>query len=153
MPGCRIDDIDAPLLNYPLGVLNLTVRATNCLGGVSSINALLALNEAELIKTRNFGRTSLLDVRRKLVHFCIDHLALPPGHPTRMALYDPHPSLKSVWGAPAQERSLRAVVGEILDCLDRAEEVRAAGSWQASPSAVGPPKRCDYDTASLHGVC
>ena len=143
VPGCRIDDIDAPLLNYPLGVLNLTVRASNCLSGVSSINDLLDLNEAELIKTRNFGRTSLLDVRRKLVHFCIDHLALPPGHPTRLALYDPHPALKAVWEAPAQERSLREVIGEILDCLDRADEVRAAGSWTPSPISVGPPKRCD----------
>jgi len=82
VPGCHIDDIDASLLDYPLGVLNLTVRASNCLGGASSINALWALNGAGLVKTRNFGRTSLLDVRRKLVHFCIDHLALPPGHPT-----------------------------------------------------------------------
>ena len=57
-----------------------------------------------MIKTRNFGRTSLLDVRRKLVHFCVDHLALPPGHPIRMSLYDPHPALKAVWDAPAQER-------------------------------------------------
>jgi hypothetical protein len=153
MPGCRIDGIDAPLLSYPLGVLNLTVRASNCLRDVPSINVLLSLNEAELIKTRNFGRTSLLDVRRKLVHFCVDHLALPPGHPIRTALYDPHPALKSVWEAPAQERSLRAVIGEILDCLDRADEVRAAGSWQPSPISVGPPKRCDYDTVSLSEVC
>jgi RNA polymerase sigma factor (sigma-70 family) len=153
VPDCRINDIDAPLLDYPLGVLNLTVRASNCLGGVPSINALLALNEAELIKTRNFGRTSLLDVRRKLVHFCVDHLALPPGHSIRLALYDPHPALKSVWEAPAQERSLREVIGEILDCLDRADEVRAAGSWTPSPIAVGPPKRCDYESASLSEVC
>lgn len=153
VPRCRINDIDAPLLDYPLGVLNLTVRASNCLGSVPSINALLALNEAELIKTRNFGRTSLLDVRRKLVHFCVDHLALPPGHPIRLALYDPHPALKAVWEAPAQERSLREVIGEILDCLARAEEVRAAGPWMPSPISVGPPKRCDYETVSLSEVC
>jgi len=71
----------------------------------------------------------------------------------RLALYDPHPALKAVWEAPAQERSLGAVVVEILDCLDRAEEVREAGVWQPSPSSVGPPKRCDYDTASLSEVC
>ncbi len=151
--GCRIDDIATPLLGYPLGVLNLTVRASNCLRGVPSIDALLELNEAELIKTRNFGRTSLLDVRRKLVHYCIDHLALPPGHPIRMALYDPHPALRAVWEAPAQERSLREVIGEILDCLDRADAVRAAQSWTPSPTSVGPPKRCDYETVSLAEVC
>jgi RNA polymerase sigma factor (sigma-70 family) len=153
VPGCRIDDIAAPLLSYPLGVLNLTVRATNCLRGVISINALLDLNEAELIKTRNFGRTSLLDVRRKLVHFCIDHLALPPGHPIRMALYDPHPALRAVWEAPAQERPLRQVIDEVLDCLERADAVREAGSWTPSPTSVGPPKRCDYETVSLSEVC
>jgi RNA polymerase sigma factor (sigma-70 family) len=152
VPGCRIEDIAAPLRSYPLGVLNLTVRATNCLQGVASIDALLDLNEAELIKTRNFGRTSLLDVRRKLVHFCIDHLALPPGHPIRMALYDPHPALRAVWEAPAQERPLRQVIDEILDCLDRADAVRKAGSWTPSPTSVGPPKRCDYETVSLSEV-
>src|SRR5262249_291727 len=152
VPGCRIEDIDAALLSYPLSVLNLTVRASNCLRGVASIQDLLNLHEAELIRTRNFGRPSLLDVRRKLVHYCIDPSGLARGNAIRMGLYDPHPSLKAVWEAPAQERSLRAVVGEILDCLHRAEEVRQAGAWEPSPSSVGPPKRCDYDTASLSEV-
>jgi hypothetical protein len=152
MPGCRIDEIEPQLLNYPLGVLNLTVRASNCLRDVSSIDTLLCQQEIDLIQKRNFGRTSLYDVRRKLVHFCIDHLALPPGHPVRMALYDPHPALKLVWEAPAQERPLRAVIGEILDCLGRADEVREVGSWHASPTAVGPPRRCDYTSASLAEV-
>lgn len=152
VPGCRIETIDAQQLCYPLGVLNLTVRASNCLRGIPSIDALLSQNEAELIQTRNFGRTSLLDVRRKLVHYCIDHLALPPGHPIRMALYDPHPALRLVWEAPPQERPLREVVAEILDCLERVEEVREAGGWSPSPTAIGPPKRCDFETASLAEV-
>ena len=49
------------LTRYPLGVLNLTVRATNCLQDVSSIDSLLAQQEIDLIHKRNFGRTSLLD--------------------------------------------------------------------------------------------
>jgi hypothetical protein len=153
LPGCRLDDIDAQLLSHPLGVLNLTVRASNCLRDVPSIDALLAFHEAELIQTRNFGRTSLLDVRRKLVHFCVDHLVLPPGHPVRMAISDPHPALKGVWEAPAQERCLREVVGEILACLGRADEIRTVGTWSASPTSIGPPRRCDYDSASLAEVC
>src|SRR5688500_907588 len=96
VPDCRIAEIDPQLLALPLGVLNLTVRASNCLHSVASIDALLAQNEIELVQMRNFGRTSLLDVRRKLVQYCIDHLALPPGHPVRKALYDPHPTLKAV---------------------------------------------------------
>jgi sigma-70-like protein/RNA polymerase alpha subunit len=153
VPESRIGEIDPQLLTYPLGILNLTVRATNCLRDVATIDALLALNEVDLTQKRNFGRTSLLDVRRRLVHFCIDHLALPPGHPVRLALYDPHPSLKLLWEAPPQERTLREVVEEILDCLSRADELREVGSWPASPTSVGPPRRCDYETASLAEVC
>lgn len=152
VPECRIAEIDPQLLALPLGVLNLTVRASNCLRDVPSIDGLMAQNEIDLVQMRNFGRTSLLDVRRKLVQYCIDHLALPPGHPVRKGLYDPHPSLKAVWDAPAQERSLREVISEILDCLGRAEELREVGSWVLSPTAVGPPRRCDYQTASLAEV-
>ncbi len=150
--GCRIADIEPRLLCHPLGVLNLTVRAANCLSGIASIDALLSHQEIDLTQTRHFGRTSLLDVRRKLVHYCIDHLALPPGHPIRMSLYDPHPALRAVWEAPAQERTLRVVIDDILDCLHRADEVREVGSWAPSPTSIGPPRRCDYDTASLAEV-
>jgi hypothetical protein len=152
VPDCRIAEIDPQLLALPLGVLNLTVRASNCLRDIPTIDGLLAQNEIDLVQMRNFGRTSLLDVRRKLVQYCIDHLALPPGHPVRMALYDPHPALKAVWDAPAQERRLLDVIGEILECLGRAEELREVGTWIATPSSVGPPRRCDYQTASLAEV-
>jgi hypothetical protein len=152
VPECRIDAIDLQLLAYPIDVLNLTVRAFNCLRGLPSIDSLLAQQELELIHKRNFGRTSMLDVRRRLVQYCIDQLGLPPAHPIRKALYDPHPALKAVWEAPPQERPLREVVTDILDCLARAEEIREVKSWPASPTCIGPPKRCDYATVSLSEV-
>jgi DNA-directed RNA polymerase subunit alpha len=48
--------------------LNLTVRSSNCLesNNVQSVGQLVAMTEADLLKIRSFGKTSLREVRQKL---------------------------------------------------------------------------------------
>lgn len=58
----------AARLNMPLTELELSVRASNCLESVKleTVGQLVKMSEAELLKIRSFGRTSLREVKRKL---------------------------------------------------------------------------------------
>ncbi len=55
-------------LDQSLSVLELTVRATNCLTsiGVHTIRDLIKQSEVDLLKIRNFGKTSLNEIKEKL---------------------------------------------------------------------------------------
>jgi DNA-directed RNA polymerase subunit alpha len=55
-------------LNKPLAELNLSVRATNCLEseGINTVRDLVSRNEDELLQVRNFGETTLHEVREQL---------------------------------------------------------------------------------------
>jgi DNA-directed RNA polymerase subunit alpha len=55
-------------LNTPIGQLNLSVRAANCLESarVRIVADLLPRSEEELLAIRSFGRTSLREVKKKL---------------------------------------------------------------------------------------
>ncbi len=63
-------------LNMPISELDLSVRASNCLesANVKSVGELASLSEADLLKIRAFGKTSLREVKRKL-----DDLGLAQG--------------------------------------------------------------------------
>jgi DNA-directed RNA polymerase subunit alpha len=58
----------AALLAMPIEQLNLTVRSSNCLeaNNIQTVGQLVAIDEAELMKFRSFGKTSLREVRQKL---------------------------------------------------------------------------------------
>lgn len=55
-------------LDKPVSVLNLSVRAANCLEAarVSSLRELVGMSEPDLLRVRSFGKTSLHEVQRKL---------------------------------------------------------------------------------------
>ena len=55
-------------LNMSLAELDLSVRATNCLEseGITTVRDLLIRSEDELLEVRNFGETTLKEVRGKL---------------------------------------------------------------------------------------
>lgn len=55
-------------LNTPLAELELSVRANNCLESVrmETVRELVKMTEAELLKVRSFGKTSLREIKRKL---------------------------------------------------------------------------------------
>ena len=70
-PTAQIDTVDAELerkLNMSLAELELSVRATNCLEseGITSVRDLVIRTDEELLEVRNFGETTLKEVKAKL---------------------------------------------------------------------------------------
>lgn len=74
-PSMQLEDFgpqehgaQSELLLRPISALNLSVRASNCLEAarITEIGQLASLSEAELLRFRSFGKTSLHEVRRKL---------------------------------------------------------------------------------------
>ncbi len=64
-------DVDEELqqkLNMSIAELDLSVRANNCLESahMNTVGDLVRMNEADLLKVRSFGKTSLREVKRKL---------------------------------------------------------------------------------------
>ena len=57
------------VLNKPVSDLNLSVRARKCMNrlGINSLGDLIARTADELLESKNFGMTSLAEVREKLV--------------------------------------------------------------------------------------
>jgi DNA-directed RNA polymerase subunit alpha len=55
-------------LGMPISALDLSVRASNCLEaeGIQTVGDLVSRTEDEMLKLKNFGRTSLREVEKKL---------------------------------------------------------------------------------------
>jgi DNA-directed RNA polymerase subunit alpha len=69
--GAARDSVDAELerkLNLSLAELELSVRATNCLEseGITTVRDLVIRTDEELLEVRNFGETTLREVKQKL---------------------------------------------------------------------------------------
>jgi len=64
----EVDEELAAKLNTPISELELSVRASNCLESVKmeTVGQLVKMSEADLLKIRSFGKTSLREVKRKL---------------------------------------------------------------------------------------
>ena len=73
-------------LNMSLAELKLSVRATNCLESenINTVRDLVQRSEDQLLEVRNFGETTLNEVRDKLQELGL-HLGmrLPPAHSAR----------------------------------------------------------------------
>jgi len=56
------------MLDQPISVLNLSVRARNCLDSenIRTIRQLVKMTEQDLLELRNFGQTSLKEVKKRL---------------------------------------------------------------------------------------
>ena len=67
--AARVDEDLIRKLRMPIGGLELSVRAGNCLESaqINTVADLVSQTEPELLKVRSFGRTSLREVKRKLV--------------------------------------------------------------------------------------
>jgi len=63
-----IDEELLQKLNTPVVELELSVRASNCLESVKveTVGQLVEMTDAELLKIRSFGKTSLREIKRKL---------------------------------------------------------------------------------------
>lgn len=67
-PEESINEELAAKLAMPIESLELTVRSSNCLesNNIQTVGELVGMTEADLLKIRSFGKTSLREVRRKL---------------------------------------------------------------------------------------
>jgi DNA-directed RNA polymerase subunit alpha len=69
-------------LNMPISELELSVRASNCLESarIETVAQLVQQSDADLLKLRSFGRTSLREVKRKLQDLGLElGMDLPEG--------------------------------------------------------------------------
>jgi DNA-directed RNA polymerase subunit alpha len=66
--GGAIDAAMQAKLAMPVAELDLSVRANNCLDSarITTVGDLVQWTEAEMLKLRSFGKTSLREVKRKL---------------------------------------------------------------------------------------
>ena len=82
--AARVDDELIRKLRMGIGELDLSVRAGNCLetANVKTVADLVRHTESDLLKVRSFGRTSLREVKRKLVDL---NLALGMEMPDELA--------------------------------------------------------------------
>jgi len=67
-PEQAVDEELAQKLNMPIQELELSVRANNCLESAKTetVGELVKMTEADLLKIRSFGKTSLREIKRKL---------------------------------------------------------------------------------------
>src|SRR5690606_30148061 len=73
-------------LNMPLAELNLSVRAMNCLESemMTTVRDLVSRTEDQLLEVRNFGETTLNEVRSRLADMGL-RLGMRVGSPSRSA--------------------------------------------------------------------
>ncbi len=72
-------------LDMPISDLDLSVRASNCLESarIETVGQLINQSDSALLKLRSFGRTSLREVKRKLIDIELDlGMELPEGFTT-----------------------------------------------------------------------
>jgi DNA-directed RNA polymerase subunit alpha len=77
-----VDEALIRKLNMSINELELSVRASNCLESarIETVAQLVTQTEADLLKLRSFGRTSLREVKRKLQDMNLDlGMTLPDG--------------------------------------------------------------------------
>ena len=68
VPNAQLSEAEQAVLNKPVSELNLSVRARKCMNrlGISTLGELVMRTADELLEAKNFGMTSLNEVREKL---------------------------------------------------------------------------------------
>jgi DNA-directed RNA polymerase subunit alpha len=85
--AASVDDELIRKLNMNVGDLDLSVRASNCLESarIATVAELVTKTEADLLKVRSFGKTSLREVKRKLAELNLSlGMGLPEGYQAPM---------------------------------------------------------------------
>ena len=94
--GGGLDPATETKLGMSLAELDLSVRATNCLESenITTVRDLVVHTESQLLEVRNFGETTLQEVREKLADIGLRlGMRLPPvraGGPSRRRSRKPH---------------------------------------------------------------
>jgi DNA-directed RNA polymerase subunit alpha len=70
-PPMPVSEEQAAVMNKPVSDLNLSVRARKCMNrlGINSLGDLVSRSSEELLEAKNFGQTSLQEVKDKLVSY------------------------------------------------------------------------------------
>jgi DNA-directed RNA polymerase subunit alpha len=70
-PSQPVTEEQAAVLNKPVSDLNLSVRARKCMNrlGINTFGDLIQRSSEELMEAKNFGQTSLQEVKDKLVQY------------------------------------------------------------------------------------
>ena len=68
MPVVPDDNASSAAMTTPIADLDLSVRSSKCMSllNVQTVGELMQYTEADLLKTKNFGQTSLQELRTKL---------------------------------------------------------------------------------------
>lgn len=80
--AASVDEELVRKLLMPIGDMDLSVRASNCLESakIQTVADLVSRTDADLLKVRSFGRTSLREVKKKLQDMGLDlGMTLPDG--------------------------------------------------------------------------
>lgn len=81
--AASVDEEIIRKLNMSITELDLSVRASNCLESarITTVAELVTKTDNDLLKVRSFGRTSLREVKRKLIDLNLDlGMTLPAGY-------------------------------------------------------------------------
>ncbi len=72
-------------LSQPVSILDPSVRASNCLQaeGIRTLAELVRRSETEMLKVRNFGKTSLREIKKKLAELSLSFGMPMPGGETQ----------------------------------------------------------------------
>jgi DNA-directed RNA polymerase subunit alpha len=72
-PSLPVSEEQQAVLSKPVSDLNLSVRARKCMNrlGINTLGDLIQRTAAELLESRNFGQTSLNEVREKLGQYSL----------------------------------------------------------------------------------
>jgi DNA-directed RNA polymerase subunit alpha len=87
--AARIDEELIRKLAMPINELDLSVRASNCLESakINTVGDLVQMTDGDLLKVRSFGRTSLREVKRKLVDLNLSlGMELPEEYETEIEI-------------------------------------------------------------------
>jgi DNA-directed RNA polymerase subunit alpha len=70
-PAQPVSEEQAAVMNKPVSDLNLSVRARKCMNrlGINSLGDLIMRSADELLESKNFGQTSLQEVKDKLAQY------------------------------------------------------------------------------------
>jgi DNA-directed RNA polymerase subunit alpha len=70
-PSQPVSEEQQAVLNKPVSELNLSVRARKCMNrlGINTLGELVQRTADELLESKNFGQTSLSEVREKLLQY------------------------------------------------------------------------------------
>lgn len=123
-------------LDKPLTVLNLSVRASNCLEAakVHTLRELVTLTEGDLLRFRSFGKTSLHEVHRKLADVGLT-LGMKLDDATSVGGAGPEQNASAADTPVEQSAEMEAYPGTAPDTSGRASSGSAAPSSDESDAA------------------